>query len=158
MGIQGINGPVLPPGFGQPLRKAGDAGFAGALEKAGKQGQDSCCLNRPVPGDVLRSFGPGHPGIDLQAAPGSPVGSAADGTVESSGWVGGYGNLLVVRHRDNERAYYAHVQESQVRPGEQVQAGQPIALSGDSGAAGQPHLHFELRRGGRPVDPLTRLG
>jgi murein DD-endopeptidase MepM/ murein hydrolase activator NlpD len=158
MGIQGIRGPQLPPEFGQAAGRTNGPGFAQALQKAGQAKDDSCCLQRPVPGQVLRSFAPGHPGIDLQAKPGDTVQAAAEGTVESAGWVGGYGNLLVVRHRDNERAYYAHLQQSQVRPGDQVQAGQPIALSGDTGATDQPHLHFELRRGGRPIDPLTRMG
>lgn len=156
MGIQGIRGPNLP--IQDPtIRKTGAPGFADALQQA-NQPKSDCCLQRPVPGQAIRGFGPGHPGVDLAADLNSPVRSADHGTVESVGWVGGYGNLLVVRHQNNERAYYAHLQQSEVQPGEQVQAGQEIARSGNSGSAQQPHLHFELRQGGRPVDPLHRLG
>ncbi|MEK9946254.1 MAG: M23 family metallopeptidase [Alphaproteobacteria bacterium] len=115
----------------------------------------------PVQGRVLQTFGPQgngrvNDGINIAAAPGAPVRAAADGEVIYVGEeVKNLGNLLLIRHADGWITAYAHTQAVAVRRGDQVSQGQPIAQVGRSNGASQ--VHFELRRGTEPVDPLTRL-
>jgi len=162
MGTNGIGGfdslrrmPVNNPVRSTPNQASG-ADFAKALEQADRAGKGEKIL-KPVPGEVIKSFSNDHPGIDLQADIGTPVIAASQGTVESSGWAGSYGNLLVVRHNQHERAYYAHLSEMQVHPGQTIKAGDTIAASGNTGQASLPHLHFELRESGQAVDPQSRI-
>ncbi len=99
-----------------------------------------------------------HDGIDIGAKPGSPVVAAADGTVVyADNRLAGYGNLIIVRHRDNLFTAYAHNRRNLVHQGDKVRSGQKIALVGRTGRATGPHLHFEVRRGTTPVDPLLYL-
>ncbi|RMH52708.1 MAG: M23 family metallopeptidase [Zetaproteobacteria bacterium] len=119
-------------------------------------------LRWPAEGPVTSGFGRRgsrmHDGIDIGARPGSPVVAAADGTVVyASDRLAGYGNLIIIRHRDNLFTAYAHNQRNLVRRGDVVHAGQRIALVGRTGRATGPHLHFEVRRGTTPVDPLLYL-
>lgn len=151
-GLGGLGG-FRPP---RPHTPVGAPGFTEALKRADRQSEGEA-LARPVPGQIVKGFDLDHPGIDFQAAPGTPVVAAHEGIVESSGWAGGYGNLLVVRHNQNERAYYAHLSEMEVLPGQRIERGQEIARSGNTGQISQPHLHFELRESGQAVDPGARL-
>ena len=99
-----------------------------------------------------------HLGIDIGAPDGTPIRSVADGLVTySDNGVSGYGNLLMILHRDGSLAVYAHNRANFVFAGQQVEAGQVVAEVGHTGLARGPHLHFELRRGGRPRNPMRRL-
>ena len=153
-GIRGPGQPIIPRRAELP---APGADFAQALKKV-ESPVNSESLTRPVPGRVLKDFSDQHPGIDLQAEINTSVLAAGNGTVESAGWAGSYGNLLVVRHSSSERAYYAHLGEMAVHPGQQVNAGDSIAKSGNTGQVTQPHLHFEIRSAGKPINPQSRLG
>jgi lipoprotein NlpD len=99
-----------------------------------------------------------HEGIDLPAPIGTPVHAAGDGQVIYAGdGIRGYGNLVVVEHAGDLLTVYAHNSELLVREGDRVVAGQRIALVGQSGRASGPHLHFEVRSGQIPQDPMTYL-
>lgn len=94
-----------------------------------------------------------HAGTDLRLAYGQDVRAAAAGSVTFAGEQGGYGTTVVVRHRDGLETRYAHLSSLDVLMGDAVEAGQVIARSGNTGRATGPHLHFEVRQNGRPVDP-----
>ena len=116
----------------------------------------------PVRSPVGDRFGPRgarfHTGIDFPAAAGTPVAAAGYGCVESAGWSpGGYGNLLVLRHRRGMTSWYAHLSRIAVRRGACVVAGSRIGRVGATGRASGPHLHFELRVRDAAVNPLTGL-
>src|SRR5207302_1136725 len=129
-------------------------------------------LLRPVPGPMTSPFGNRldpyyhvwqlHPGIDLAATPGTPIVAAAGGRVTQAGWFGGYGNYTCVEHGQvgGQRlsTCYGHQSRSAVAVGQQVVAGQVIGFVGSTGASTGPHLHFEVRLDGRPVDPAPWLG
>jgi murein DD-endopeptidase MepM/ murein hydrolase activator NlpD len=99
-----------------------------------------------------------HRGVDMAVPTGTPVLAAADGVVRLTGWHGGYGNLVEVRHADGSTTRYAHLSAILVHPGEPVAQGQLIARVGATGRATGAHLHFEYRVGGVAVDPLAYLG
>jgi murein DD-endopeptidase MepM/ murein hydrolase activator NlpD len=99
-----------------------------------------------------------HEGIDLPAALGTPVYAAADGQVVYAGnGIRGYGNLIVLQHEGDLLTVYAHNSALLVAQGDKVMAGQRIALVGQSGHATGPHLHFEVRSGQIPQDPVSYL-
>lgn len=122
----------------------------------------------PVQGILRSSFGQRsdpfsgegafHPGVDLSAAAGTPVHVTADGVVVRAGWAGTYGNLVVVDHGNGVQTYYAHLSQTLVVPGQEVRLGQVVALSGSTGRSTSPHLHYEVRIGGTPVNPYRFLG
>jgi len=99
-----------------------------------------------------------HAGIDLLAKPGTAVRSIADGVVQYSGVKSGYGRLVIVEHAGELSSRYAHLSASDLRPGDRVRGGERIGFSGASGRVTGPHLHFELRRAGEPIDPLSVSG
>ena len=115
----------------------------------------------PVHGILTSSFGwrwgRMHEGIDLAVANGTPVVAAAAGTVIVAGWMGGYGNLVVVDHGNGVATAYGHNTSVTVGVGQSVAQGQLIAYSGNTGHSTGPHLHFEVRINGSPVDPLGYL-
>ena len=113
-------------------------------------------------GTITSRFGPRHghwhDGIDIAAARGTPVRAAAAGTViYADRRLAGYGNLIILRHPHNIFTAYAHNERMLVKQGEHVRQGQVIATVGATGRATGPHLHFEVRIGARPVDPLAYL-
>lgn len=114
----------------------------------------------PTAGDVVSRFVAGDPtrqGINIGGAAGQVVNAAADGVVVYSGaGLIGYGELVIVKHNDEFLSAYGHNRKRLVAEGESVRAGQPIAEMGRSGAA-RDMLHFEIRRKGKPVDPLAHL-
>ncbi|MGB2953825.1 MAG: peptidoglycan DD-metalloendopeptidase family protein [Gaiellaceae bacterium] len=116
----------------------------------------------PLRGPVGSPFGPRgngfHPGIDIVALEGTPVGAALGGRVVFAGWNGGYGRLVVVAHGSGVRSFYAHLSSFAVHRGERVGTGDRVGLVGASGVASGPHLHFEVRVRGAAVDPLPALG
>ena len=96
-----------------------------------------------------------HTGVDYGAPTGTAVRTVGDGVVESAGWQGGYGNTVVVRHRNGHSTLYAHLSKIHVRKGQSVTQGQDIGAVGSTGTATGPHLHFEFRVNGVHRDPLT---
>lgn len=94
-----------------------------------------------------------HSGVDIRAAYGRSVPSAADGDVTFAGERGGYGQLVVLRHADGVETRYAHLSSIDVKVGQRVQSGEMVGRIGQTGRATGPHLHFEVLEGGRPVDP-----
>jgi murein DD-endopeptidase MepM/ murein hydrolase activator NlpD len=96
-----------------------------------------------------------HEGTDYAADPGTPVMTAGDGTVESAGWSGGYGNMIVVRHRNGITTRYGHLRgfAAGVRSGTRVSQGQVIGYVGSTGLSTGPHLHYEFRVNGASRDP-----
>ena len=95
-----------------------------------------------------------HAGVDIGAAWGSPIVAAADGQVVSAGWAGGYGREVQVAHGAGIVSLYGHMSEIVASPGTYVRRGQLIGYVGSSGLSTGPHLHFEVRQGGQPVNPL----
>lgn len=117
----------------------------------------------PVRGTIMSAFGakPGglqNDGINIAAPRGTPVRAAEHGVVVYAGnELKGFGNLLLIRHADGWMSAYAHLDEAVVARGAQVQRGQVIGQVGQTGGVATPQLHFELRRGGRAVDPQSVL-
>lgn len=95
-----------------------------------------------------------HTGVDIGAYYGSPVLASDSGVVIDSGWMGGYGNCIIVDHGGGYSTLYAHCSELYVSYGQSVARGQQIAAVGSTGNSTGPHLHFEVRINGEPVDPL----
>ena len=118
----------------------------------------------PVQGKVVGKFGGGkdglkNDGINIAAPVGAPVNAAADGVVAYAGnQLRGFGNMILIRHADGYVTAYAHNQSLLVAKGAKVKRGQTIARVGSTGNVGSPQLHFEIRKGTEPVDPLTLLG
>ena len=115
----------------------------------------------PVSGPVTSGFGPRwgrmHEGIDIAVGLGTPVRAAAAGTVIYAGWLGGYGNLVVVDHGGGLSTAYAHNTSFAMSVGQSVAAGQVVSYSGSTGNSSGPHVHFEVRVNGSAVDPLGYL-
>ncbi|MET0529788.1 MAG: peptidoglycan DD-metalloendopeptidase family protein [Microvirga sp.] len=114
----------------------------------------------PARGRVIAGFGAngGNEGINIAVPEGTPVKSAEAGTVTYAGSeVKGYGNLVLVRHENGFVSAYAHNGSLSVKRGEQVKRGQVIATSGQTGNVTSPQLHFEIRKGATPVDPMKHL-
>ena len=113
----------------------------------------------PAKGRVIAGYGSsGNEGINIAVPEGTPVKAAEEGTVAYAGSdVKGYGKLVLVRHANGYVSAYAHNGEIDVKPGEKVKRGQTIAKSGASGNVTSPQLHFEIRKGGSPVDPMSQL-
>jgi peptidoglycan hydrolase-like protein with peptidoglycan-binding domain len=121
-------------------------------------------LLRPVPGPIGDRFGAKreggrrHTGVDFPVQAGTTVRAAGVGVVEFAGFnSGGYGNLVVVRHRLGYTTWYAHLSTILTRVGASVTGGTPLGYVGSTGHATGPHLHFELRRNAVPIDPLPYL-
>ncbi len=147
----------VPP-YPAPLTPAEDV--AGVVSGA----ELSLALVWPVAGgELVSGFGaprPGrrHKGIDIAGRPGQPVVAAAAGKVVYSGaTMRGYGKTVIVDHGNGLRSLYAHGSKLLVKPGDRVERGQPIALVGRTGNATTEHCHFEIRRGGVPLDPLPHF-
>ena len=115
----------------------------------------------PVQGPITSPFGwrwgRMHEGIDIGVGYGTPIHAAAAGTVIYCGWESGYGNLVVIDHGGNLATAYGHQSSIAVSCGQQVDQGQVIGLVGTTGFSTGPHLHFEVRVDGSPVDPLGYL-
>ncbi len=118
-------------------------------------------LSWPVSGPVTSGFGIRwghmHEGIDIAVGTGTPVHAAEAGTVIYAGWMEGYGNIVVIDHGNGLSTAYGHNSSLASSPGQSVAAGQVIAYSGSTGHSTGPHVHFEVRVDGSPVDPLGYL-
>jgi murein DD-endopeptidase MepM/ murein hydrolase activator NlpD len=115
----------------------------------------------PVNGPVVSGFGMRwgrmHQGIDISVGFGVPVQASAGGTVIHSGWLGGYGNLVVIDHGNGLSTAYAHNSSLAVSVGQYVSQGEVISYVGSTGNSSGPHVHFEVRINGTAVDPLGYL-
>jgi murein DD-endopeptidase MepM/ murein hydrolase activator NlpD len=125
-------------------------------------GLSSSGLIWPVQGPVVSPFGPRwgrmHEGIDIAIAAGNPIFAAASGVVTHAGWMGGYGNMVVVQHAGSLATGYAHQSQIAVASGQLVKQGQLIGYIGCTGHCYGDHLHFEVYVNGSPQDPLAYLG
>ena len=99
-----------------------------------------------------------HKGVDLAVPVGTPVTAIKSGTVEFAGEMRGYGLVVMLAHGPTVRSVYAHLSRLDVRNGDRVKGREVIGLSGQSGNASGPHLHFEVQRWGREEDPVSLLG
>ena len=121
----------------------------------------SATLRWPVEGVLYSRYGvrqgQRHDGIDIAAPEGTPIGAAAGGSVVYAGEQSGYGSIVILKHAAGLLTLYAHASAILVRLGDRVAAGQPIARVGRSGKTTGPHLHFEVREGTRPRNPLFYL-
>ena len=111
-------------------------------------------------GRVIAGFGPRvngqqNDGINIALPEGTPIKAAEDGVVAYAGSeLRGYGNLVLIRHSNGYVTAYAHTQELMVKRGDTIKRGQVIAKSGQTGNIDSPQLHFEIRKGPTPVDPV----
>lgn len=102
---------------------------------------------------VYRQYRP-HPGVDISAPAGTPILAAAKGTVKVAGYEGGYGLTVEIDHGYGYETRYGHTSKLLVQAGQSVERGDVIALVGQTGVTTAPHLHYEVRVGGEPRNPL----
>jgi lipoprotein NlpD len=152
--------PIAPKPPGEPEAKADTTGDGAA--QSGCDPKSGRCLEWPARGEVVSRFGARgdaqHDGIDIVAPRGTAVVAAEAGRVVYSGdGIKGYGNMILIRHEGGLITVYAHNDVNEVKDGETVERGQKIAAIGQSGTATASHLHFEVREGENPSDPLRYL-
>ena len=138
-----------------------------AREEALRAARNSGKMLMPSRGPITSQFGSRfhpvlgysrfHAGTDFGAEQGSPIQAAETGVVIFAGWYGGYGNAVIVEHGDGLTTLYGHASRLNVREGQTVKKGDVIAAVGTTGLSTGPHLHFEVRRNGKPVDPMAFL-
>lgn len=147
-----------------PVGGGGSSGGGSSAPVAPSGGR----LSTPIPGaSILSGFGPRvhpiygdvrvHTGLDYAASMGTPIRAAGDGVVISSGELGAYGIATLIDHGGGLATLYAHQSSTSVSAGEQVTRGQVIGRVGSTGASTGPHLHFEVRVNGTPVNPIPYL-
>jgi len=112
-------------------------------------------VTRGQVGEGSGGDGEAHEGIDIAVPVGTPIRASGGGTVEAAGTDADFGMFVLLRHPGGYESMYGHASRVLVREGDSVGAGQVIALTGSSGRSTAPHLHFEIRREGQSLDPLT---
>ncbi|WP_186118036.1 peptidoglycan DD-metalloendopeptidase family protein [Burkholderia gladioli] len=155
------SGPAMPPIYGAngaPANAGPSTAPAPAPTDAGSAGPSSVSFAWPVRGPILNQFDDSkNKGVNIGGAAGTPVKAAADGRVVYAGnGLRGYGNLIIVKHDATYLTAYAHNRALMVKEGDSVTKGQKIAEMGNSDSD-RVMLHFEVRRQGKPVDPLKYL-
>jgi len=151
-------GALPPPALPMPGHDLGPevAGLDGAprmvLPVVGRASSGYGMRNDPIKHTAIL-----HPGFDLAAPTGTPVGAAAGGTVTHAGPAGTYGNLVTIRHENGYETRYAHLSAVTVAPGDRVAPGQQVGKVGTTGYSTGPHLHFEVRHEGKTIDPAPLL-
>lgn len=130
-------------------------------------GEDSPLYHLPVKGEVVSPFGwrlhpihkemKIHTGIDIRARYGQPIRASRSGKVVFSGWLRGYGKTIDIRHSDGLVTRYAHCSKLIKKPGDWVRQSEVIGNVGSTGLSTGPHMHFEVRRRGRPLNPMRYL-
>lgn len=150
--------PAAAPAASAPAASA-PAASAPRAQMASLPSSSSLDFRWPARGRVISGFGTaGNEGINIAVPEGTPVRAAEGGTVAYAGEeLRGYGKLVLIRHADGYVSAYAHNSSLQVRQGEEVRRGQVIAQSGRTGNVTSPQLHFEIRQGATPVDPMPYL-
>lgn len=154
-------------------RQAARAAAAAAAAQAAGQGssytwvQGTGQLGWPVSGEITSPYGYRvhpiwgttiyHSGIDIGVDEGTPVHAADSGVIVWSGWMGGYGYAVVIDHGNGLSTLYGHNSELAVDEGQSVSKGQVVAYAGSTGNSTGPHVHFEVRENGDPVDPMGYL-
>ena len=139
------------------------------LNADGVGGETSTTMRLPVSGRVTSGFGSRfhpilgyarmHKGVDLAASYGAPIAAAGPGRVVSAGWAGGYGREVIIAHGGGIQTRYGHMSRLSAVPGETVRQGQVIGYVGSSGLSTGPHVHYEVLKNGRPVNPMSvKLG
>ena len=131
----------------------------------GVGGEDQSRIGLPVHGRLTSGFGERfhpilgyarfHKGADLAAPAGTPIVAAADGKVVSAGWHGGYGQAVQIAHAQGLETTYGHMSRIAAHIGELVHKGEVIGFVGSTGLSTGPHVHFEVTRNGRPVNPMS---
>ena len=111
----------------------------------------------PTSGYLTQGYWLGHQAVDIGAPSGTPIYAADAGYVSATGWMGGYGNYIVINHGNGFETLYAHLAEIRVIAGQGVQRGHQIGLVGSTGRSTGPHLHFEIRQGGVKRNPVGFL-
>jgi murein DD-endopeptidase MepM/ murein hydrolase activator NlpD len=115
----------------------------------------------PNRGRITSRFGPRwgekHSGIDIASPTGTPIKAADGGVVSFAGWNGNYGRLVIINHENGYTTYYGHCNTIKVKKGQRVARGDVIGTVGETGRTTGPHLHFEVRKNGVPVNPLSYL-
>ncbi|MEM0900157.1 MAG: M23 family metallopeptidase [Pseudomonadota bacterium] len=168
----GLGGPLLPPrpsgvseAFSHEVERL-DAALD-ALDKT-RDRIRAFPIAHPAPGESMSSrFGNRsdpftrrkafHAGLDFRTPTGTPILAAATGRVVFSGRRGGYGKLVEIEHANGLSTRYAHLSRLKVRKGQQISAGQVVGDAGSTGRSTGPHLHYEVRRGGKPINPINFL-
>ncbi len=119
---------------------------------------------KPVSGTITSRFGANesirdhtHKGMDIAAPYGTKIVAAAKGKVTHSGWMGGYGNLIIITHDNGIQTYYGHCSKLIAKVGDEVEAGDEIAKVGSTGFSTGNHLHFEIRKNGNQINPQKYL-
>jgi murein DD-endopeptidase MepM/ murein hydrolase activator NlpD len=135
-------------------RAAGSAG-GGPVRRG--SGQLNWPANGPVSSPFGQRWGRLHAGIDMPLPVGTPLRAADSGRVAIAGFVGGYGNYTCIQHTATLSTCYGHQSRLGVSEGQSVSQGQVIGASGNTGNSTGPHLHFEVRISGNPVDPMGYL-
>jgi murein DD-endopeptidase MepM/ murein hydrolase activator NlpD len=136
-----------------------------SIKKATASSNTSTSLSRggvwPALGTITSKFGQrwgkDHEGIDIAASIGTNVKAFMGGKVSFSGWQDGYGNLVIIDHGNGLKTYYGHNSKLLVKAGETVDTSAVIAKSGNTGRSTGPHIHFEVRKNGTPVNPIPYL-
>jgi murein DD-endopeptidase MepM/ murein hydrolase activator NlpD len=149
------------------FQQVSDAIAAQLRGSGGVSGAPGGCEYRPVPGSIVSGFGYRtnpigggtgfHSGVDMAASFGTPIRACRAGKVVIASVQGGYGNAVVIDHGGGMGTLYGHQSSMAVVPGQTVQAGTIIGYVGSTGNSTGPHLHFEVRLGGAPVDPVPYL-
>jgi murein DD-endopeptidase MepM/ murein hydrolase activator NlpD len=150
--------PVPAPGPKVTADATPSANYAAAGAPAtADAGAAGPAFHWPLRGRVISGF-PKNDGIDLAVPEGTAVHAAEDGVVAYAGnELKGYGNLILIRHSNGYVTAYAHASELMVKRNDSVRRGQVIAKSGQTGSVSAPQLHFEIRKGSTPVDPMQFL-
>lgn len=120
---------------------------------------------KPVMGNITSRYGVvesnirnhAHGGLDIAAPYGSKIKAAADGTVSHSGWMGGYGYLIIIDHGNGVQSYYGHCSKLYASVGDEVKAGDVISAVGSTGNSTGNHLHFEIRANGKSTNPQNYI-
>ncbi len=107
--------------------------------------------------DPFSGEGAYHTGMDIAAPTGSAVTATADGTVSHADWMNGYGQLIIIDHGNGYETYYAHLSRVDVMDGQSIRRGERIGAVGTTGRSTGPHLHYEVRVGGVPINPYRFL-
>jgi len=156
--------PVQQTAAAEPAHTANVASPTIDPEAEAKGATGGAVFRWPVRGRIVAAFGAKpngqqNDGINIAVPEGTPVKAAEEGEVAYAGnELKGYGNLILVRHPNGFVTAYAHASELLVKRGDKVKRGQVIAKSGRTGAISSPQLHFEIRKGSKPVDPTPYLG